>query len=361
MKLIVTIQHPGHVHFYKHAIRELESEGHEVHVVARDKEIAVDLLERYGIDHTVLAGESGTLAELAVVQATYEWRLLQYARRIDPDVITGIGGVAAAHVAKLTDARSVVFTDTEHATLINTITHPIADVVCTPTCYTKRIGSQQVTYPSYHELAYLHPDRFTPDPGVFDSMDVGPEDTIAVVRLNGWDSSHDIGATGLDDVSAVVRRLEDAGAEVLITSEIPLPDELERCRATVPPDEIHHLLAYTDLFLGEGATMASECANLGTPAVYVNSLTMGYTDELEEEYGLLYNFPEEGGQAAALEQAVEILEAPDGGPWEERHERLLADKVDTTNVILELLEDVAGARKPPAVITGERTAPAPQL
>ncbi len=36
------------------------------------------------------------------------------------------------------------------------------------------------------------------------------------------------------------------------------------------------LLAYATLFIGEGATMASECAVLGTPAIYVNSLQLGY-------------------------------------------------------------------------------------
>lgn len=358
MKAIITIQHPAHVHFFKYAIRELEGAGHEVHVVARDKEIAVDLLERYDIDHTVLSGAAHSLPELAAVQARYEWRLYRYARRVDPDVITGIGGVAASHVARVLDAKSIIFTDTEHATLINTLAHPFADVVCTPTCYHDEIGDQQVRYPGYHELAYLHPDRFTPDPSVLESIGVDPDETLAVVRLNGWDSSHDIGATGLDDSHEVVRRLEDAGARVLITSEIPLPAELERCQVTVPPHQIHHVLSDANLFIGEGATMAAECAVLGTPAVYVNSLTMGYTDELESEYGLLYNFPEDGSQDAALERAISILEAPDDGRWAARRERLLKDKVDTTDVILQFLYRETDTAEPPAVVAGEATTPA---
>ena len=35
---------------------------------------------------------------------------------------------------------------------------------------------------------------------------------------------------------------------------------------------MHNALKYASLFVGEGATMASECAILGTPAIYVNSL-----------------------------------------------------------------------------------------
>lgn len=338
MTVLVTIQHPAHVHFYRHAIDQLQADGEAVHVVARDNEVAVDLLERFDIDHEVLASASHSLAELALTQARYELAIVRYARRVDPDVITGIGGVAAAHAALLVDAESVVFTDTEHATLINTITHPVADYVVTPTCYTADAGDSQVVYRSYHELAYLHPDRFEPDPGVFEDLAVDPEDSFVVFRVSAWDSSHDVGASGIEDLEAAVHRLEATGATVLITSEVPLPDTLERCRTRVPPESMHHLLAYADLFFGEGATMASESAVLGTPAIYVNSLTMGYTDELDHEFGLLMNYNEADAHEAALRRAVSILEHEDDDRWERRRERLLAEKTDTTDVVLRLLE-----------------------
>lgn len=336
MTVLITIQHPAHVHFFKHAIAELQAQGRAVHVVARDNEVAVDLLERYDIDHEVLADESSSLAQLAYTQALYELRTIRYARRVDPDVVTGIGGVTAAHVAAVVGAESVVFTDTEHATLINKLTHPVADYVVTPTCYTGDVGDNQIRYPSYHELAYLHPDRFTPDPTVFEDLRVDPEETFVVLRVSAWDSSHDVGASGLDDLEDAVERLEETGATVLITSEIPLPESLERCRTSVPPEEIHHLLACADLFFGEGATMAAESAVLGTPAVYVNSLTMGYTDELETRFGLLSNYSGENRHEAALRRAITVLEADDDR-WERSREHLLSEKQDTTDVILRTL------------------------
>ncbi|WP_458210691.1 DUF354 domain-containing protein [Haladaptatus sp. NG-SE-30] len=332
MRVFVTIQHPAHVHFFRNAIAELESEGHDVHVFAREKEMAVELLQRYDISHEVLAGTASGLSQLARVQATYEARLLRRAVQLKPDVITAIGGVAAAHVAKLGGARSVVFYDTEHAKLIQNLAFPFADAVYTPDCYTGSVGPKQVRYDGYHELAYLHPDRFTPDPTVVTDLGLNPDDTFVVLRLVEWGASHDIGQSGFDDVRDVVTRLEAAGADVLITSERSLPSELESRRATVEPHRMHDLLAYADLFVGEGATMAAESAVLGTPAIYVNTLTMGYTDELDERYELLFNYQGDDRHARALEKAVEILEGDDD--WQERRERLLADKVDTTDVIL---------------------------
>ncbi|ELY58882.1 hypothetical protein C491_08093 [Natronococcus amylolyticus DSM 10524] len=340
MRVIVTIQHPAHVHFFKHAIAELEADGNDVYVFARENEVVRDLLESYDIDHEILAGESDSLFSLARVQATYEARLLARARKIKPDVITAIGGPAATHVAKLVGAKSVVFYDTEHATLIKMLAYPFADIICTPECYDGDIGSKKVEYPGYHELAYLHPDRFEPDPTVLEEAGLEPDDTFVVMRLSSWDSSHDMGQGGFNDPIEAVERLEDAGATVLITSEVPLPDELEANRMTTSPDQIHDLLAYADCFIGEGATTAAEAAILGTPAVYVNSLSLGYMQELEDEYGLVFNFNDEGRHARSLEKAVSIIENRDEETWRRRRDRLLADRVDVTDVIVRELETV---------------------
>ncbi|MFU8868755.1 DUF354 domain-containing protein [Natronococcus sp.] len=340
MRVIVTIQHPAHVHFFKHAITELEADGHDVYVFARENEVVGELLEHYEIEHEILAGESDSLFSLARVQATYEARLLARARKIKPDVITAIGGPAATHVAKLVGAKSVVFYDTEHATLIKMLAYPFADVVCTPECYDGDIGSKKVEYPGYHELAYLHPDRFEPDPTVLEEAGLEPDDTFVVMRLSSWDSSHDMGQGGFNDPIEAVERLEEAGAKVVITSEVPLPEELESNRMTTSPDRIHDLLAYANCFVGEGATMAAEAAMLGTPAVYVNSLSLGYMQELEDEYGLVFNFNDENRHARSLEKAVSIIETLDEETWRRRRERLLADRVDVTDVIVRELETV---------------------
>ncbi|WP_323191223.1 DUF354 domain-containing protein [Halostella sp. PRR32] len=344
MNVVTTIQHPGHVHFFKNAISVLSERGHDVHVFARENEMTVDLLDRYGIDHEVLAGRSDSLLSLAAVQATYETRLLRRARRIDPDVITAIGGVAAAHVASAVGARSVVFYDTEHATIIKTLAYPFADTVCTPACYRGDVGDKQVRYPGYHELAYLHPDRFTPDADVLEAVDADPDDRLVVVRVSSWDSSHDVGQGGFDDVHDAVDRLEAAGARVLLTSEVALPDDLESRRISIAPERIHDLLYHADLVIGEGATTATESAVLGTPAVYVNSLSLGYTEELEERYGLLFNFNGEDRHEASLRKAASILRDPNDERWARRRETLLEETVDVTDVVVDKIESPPGDR-----------------
>lgn len=343
MRVIVTIQHPGHVHFFRHPIAELEARGHEVHVFARESDVAIQLLEAYGIDHEVLAGESDSLASLAAVQGKYEMRLLRRARRIDPDVITAIGGVAAAHIASVLRTKSLVFYDTEHATLITKLGYPFADVICTPACYRDDVGAKQVTYPGYHELAYLHPERFDPDPSVLEDVGLTLGDSFAVVRLSSWDASHDVGHGGFDDPRGVVDRLEEAGLQVLLTAEGEPPADLESYRFDTAPDRMHDLLAHADVVVSEGATTAAEAAVLGTPAVYVNPLSLGYTTELEAEYGLLFEYNGDKRHVRGLEKAVSILDEP-WETWDSRRERLLAERIDVSDLVVRQIETLAQAR-----------------
>lgn len=345
---MVTMQHPGHVHFFRHAIRELERQGHEVHVFCKDLEVVVDLLEHYGIPHEALAGGRGGLVNLAKNQVLYEARLLSRALRLRPDVMAAIGGTAVAHVAALVGARSVVFTDTEHAPT-NPVTFPVADEVWTPECYHGDVPGRHVTYPGYHELAYLHPDRFDPDPAAVEAAGVDPDERYVVLRLTAWDAAHDLGEGGFDDTVDVVERLEATGARVLVTSEVPLDGEIADRRVRIAPHRMHDLLAHADLFLGEGATMAVESAVLGTPAVYVNTLRMGYTDEIEARYGLLYNCQGAYRHRNALRIALDILDGTTGGDWERRRRRLLADRTDTTEVVLAALRDEAVEGDPPVL------------
>ena len=48
-------------------------------------------------------------------------------------------------------------------------------------------------------------------------------------------------------------------------------------------------MAYCRGYIGESATMASECAVLGVPAIYAAETGRGYTDEQEYKYGLVKN------------------------------------------------------------------------
>ena len=52
-------------------------------------------------------------------------------------------------------------------------------------------------------------------------------------------------------------------------------------------------MAHAQVVVGESATMSSEAAVLGVPAVFIATSGRGYTDDEEKRYGLVRHFTEE--------------------------------------------------------------------
>jgi predicted glycosyltransferase len=231
--------------------------------------------------------------------------------------------------------------DTEHAKLVN-ITVPFTDVIFTPSCFKKDLGKKQIRYNGYHELAYLHPNYFTPNPAVLDEIGLSKDDTFIILRFVSWSASHDVGHSGLtiDTKRKAVKEFEKYG-HVFITSESPLSEEFERYRIAVSPEKIHDLMFYATLLYGESATMASECAVLGTHAIYCDFAGRGYTDEEEEKYGLVFNFKlDEESQRKSLEKAVELFGDNNlKSLGRKKREKLLEDKIDVTAFMVWFVEN----------------------
>lgn len=341
MKILVDIGHPAHVHFFKNTIWNLKKKGHKILVTARNKDVAVDLLKAYGIEHRVLTSMQEGKGNLFKEWVIRDYRLLQIAKEFNPDVLTGVLNPCVAHTSWLLGKKSIIFNDTENARLAEKITYPFSTVVYTPSCFKTNIGRKQVKYRGNHELAYLHPNYFTPEPGVLEELGLREKDKIIILRFVSRGASHDIGHRGLslEDKRKAVEELEKYGC-VLISSEGELLPEFKKYRVSIAPEKMHHLLYYSTLLYGESATMASECAVLGTHAIFCDHAGRGYTNE-EENYELVYNFFYEKTMGEeSLKKAVELLKNPtlkkDGL---EKRKRLLEDKIDVTRFIVECIEN----------------------
>lgn len=340
-RIVCTIQHPAHVHFFRNAITELRERGYDVHVFAREKDVACELLERYGIAHQRLAGPANTPLDLLAVQARYEYEILRRVRRLQPAAVLGIGEPAIAHASALGDTQGILFTDTEHAALGNAVSLPFADRVYTPDAFWDDYGGHHGRYPGYHELAYVHPNWFTPDPATPHGLE-SADGPLVVLRLVSWNAAHDVGRTGVAGLERVIAGLERFGATVRITAEGELPPALAARRVDIPADRMHDLLARADLFLGESATMAIESCLLGTPALYVSDLRAGVLEELEGRYRLLRWLSNDAHAGEIVAHARELLRTGES-TWAKRRRRVLAEKIDTTAFVVDVVEDAVGA------------------
>ena len=338
MRILIDILHPAHVHFFRNFHDEMAGRGHDLYITARDKDRSLELLCDFGLPYQQISAQHqrGGLA-VEMVQRTR--RLLTVIRTFRPDVMTGIMGPSIAVAGRLRRVPAVVFYDTEFAVQTNRFVYPLAHSVCTPDCYRGRVRGRHVQYAGYHELAYLHPNRFQPDPGRLSAFGVSPEEPYSVVRFVSWQAVHDRHERGL--TSAQKRNLIDVlqarGGRVLISSEAPLPADLAGLEVKGPVAQIHHLVAYAQLFVGESATMSSEAAVLGVPAVFIATTGRGYTDDEEERYGLVRHFTDD----QYVQAVAAIEEFASESPREfgqAARERLLAEKIDVTGWMVDYFE-----------------------
>jgi len=341
VKLLFNIGHPAQVHLFKNLIWELDRRGHECKITTIAKDVSLHLLDAYGFEYDIVGRAKPTFATKAIELVRIESRLYRIARSFRPDIlIGGVGNVYVTHIGNLIHKPSIVFDDTEHAKIDHLLMDPFVSVICTPSCYRNNIGTKQFRYHGYHELAYLHPNYFTPNPDTLIELDLTETDPLIIVRFVSWQASHDAGQHGIRNKIGLVKSLEQYG-RVLITSEGALPPELERNRVRASPEKMHDLLYYASLYIGEGATMASECAVLGTHAIYVNTLRLGYTDEEEEKYGLVFNFsdPDEM-EDGVLKKAIELLGRDDLQViGRKKQKKLLEDKIDVTAFMVWVIEN----------------------
>lgn len=349
MRILIGMIHPKNVHFWRNIINNLVNHGHEIKIVAWDKDITLNLLSAYGLRYELIGKNYKGMMKKAYGMFTSDMKLLKIASRFRPDILLG-GAPYLAHVSKLIGKPHISFIDTEHATLANWLSSPFSDVICTPSCYKGKFNEMKhIRYNGYMELAYLHPNYFKPDPSVLDEIGLTKDEKFIIIRLISWDASHDTQYKGLshDYLKRAIILFEKYG-RIFITSEHKLSKDFEKYEIQFPHEKLHSALFYSSLYFGEGGSTAVESALLGIPSVHVEAFRLktnkvvdatkihGNFDELVNKYEMLYTFFDEN---QALDKAIKLLNDKNIKiNLGKKRNRLLSEKVDVTALMTEFIE-----------------------
>ncbi len=341
MRILIDIGHPCDLHLYKHFVREMQKRNHQVLFTCRDKDHLAAMLAgeklpfvSFGPNHKSIIGKILGLPR-------FTWQVWRVAHKIKPDLFMSSGSMYAAPVAYMQRKAHIVFEDTYNWEQVM-LYKPFTKTILTGDYEHPMKSKKIIRYAGNHELAYLHPARFVPDKSVLNEMGVDETQSYVIIRFVSWNASHDIGHEGMsleNKVKAV--KTFARHARVFISSEDMLPPELETYRFKLPRHRMHDAMAFASLMFGESATMASEAAALGVPAIYLDNTGRGYTRELEEKYGLMFNFSEsEKDQQAAIEKGENLLkQAKDRSSWQQKRQRMLDDKIDVTEFMVWFVEN----------------------
>lgn len=338
MKILIDVNHPAHVHFIKNLYFELIKQGNEVIVTASKKEISFELLYKFNIPFIDVGTYGNSIIKKLSMIPIMAFRMYKIIKRENPDILLGLGSSRLAQAGFLTKKICYIFGDTEHVKEQIALFKPFATKIFTPDCFLDDLGPKQVRYSGYHELAYLHPNSFTPNPEVLKEIGLTEFDRYFIVRFVSWEASHDIGQKGLslEEKRKLIETLKSHG-KIIISSEKELPTEFEEYRMKICPTKMHDLLYYATLFIGESGTMATESSLLGTPSILINILakTAGNHKDLNS-YNLQYyydNFNE------AFEKINEIINSKNiKNIWRARLMNCLDNKIDVNDFILSYIK-----------------------
>ena len=334
MKILIDIGHPAHVHYFKNFIKIMREKGHEFLIIAKKRNIVPALLKEYNINYSLRKDFPKDILGKLFNILHADILVLKRALKFKPDILIGFSGTHISHVGRIIQKPSIVFDDTEHASLAHASYKHFASCILTPTCFTKSFGKKHLRFNSYMELCYLHPEYFKVPVEIKSSY----SKKKCLIRFVAWKASHDLGEKGLNNQQKI--RLVSSLSkyyDVYISSEGRIPTELIKYQITISPEKIHHFLASVDLFIGEGATMASECAILGTPAIYLNVLELGYLTEQDEKYGLVYNIR---SYDRAVEKAIELIQNTNIKKIQkEKRLRLVQEKINPTTFMVWFVEN----------------------
>ncbi len=336
MKILIDIGHPGHVHLFKNFAFEMQKQNHIIHFTCRQKEFEEELLQAYHFKYTSFGPKFPTKLGKIWGLFKFDARELFTAIKFKPDLFLSHGSMYAAHAAFMMRKPHISMEDSGNMEQIR-IYRPFTKSILTPDVLPEQLGPKQIKYKAYHELAYLHPNYFTPDASVIKELGINPNEKYCILRFVSWRATHDVGHKGFsaEQKTEMVHELSKH-LKVFITSEAILPDELKPYHIRIHPARLHDVLAFAEIVISEGATIASESGVLGIPTLYVNSISRSYNED-QENYGTVLNFRSGEG---VLEKALELLALPDlKEKWQHNRQKLLEDKIDLTGFLIWFVEN----------------------
>lgn len=365
MKILVYMGHPAHFYLYKNTIKQLREDGHQVEILIKKKDILQTLLDNQGWEyHNILQeGRKNSKLGMLIGMLKRAWRQNNFCAQYKPDILTGTS-VENSYIGKWRHIPVINCNEDDAAVvpLYAKLSYPWANAILNPiVCNSGKWDSKATKYPSYQELAYLHPNHFTADAKVVTGYGIDVTKPYFVMRFASLHAHHDNGIKGINTEIAerLVKILEPHGT-IYITSERPLEPQFEKYRIKINPLDMHHVMAFASLYIGDSQTMAAEAGVLGVPFVRFNDFVgrIGYLRELEDVYELGYGIHatplasdspilrNDGSvQPSGVEELYKRVEQLVAMPSEERRatfqsrrQKMLSEKIDCAKFLTWFIE-----------------------
>ena len=372
MNILVQLVHPAHFHYYRKTIDDLKQKGHKVVIAITTKDILEKIVNDAGYEYINVMPVSHKSTKIGYLydMIMRNLRILHLCVKHKIDILTG-SSIEISQIGWLLRKPSINIGEDDANIVgkyINAIA-PFVDVRLTPdTCNNGKITNKSVFHPGYLELGYLHPNHFTADKSVVEGYGIDITKPYFIMRFASLKAHHDDGIKGINtEIAQLLVDILSPHGQIYITSERELEPQFEPYRIRINPLDMHHVMAFASLYIGDSQTMAAEAGVLGTPFVRFNDFVgrIGYLRELEDDYELGYGIHAsvltedspirrndgtlQPSGTEALYRAVEALVAMPAderqATFSARREKMLSEKIDYAKFLTWFIENYPSSAK----------------
>jgi len=350
MRIAFYFAHPSQYYVFKHIINLLKQKNHKVFVFIKSKDILEELLISDGIDFinifpkTKKTGVAGLVASVI----SKNTKLFKYIRREEIEILVSAAS-DSSQVSFLLGIPSIILNDDDASIIRKSIYFgwPFSSVIIAPrSCKMGYFERKTINYFGYQKLGYLHPKYFQPDQSVIDKYGLS-KGKYFLMRTVNLLAHHDKSIRGLNNeiVNELIKTLLPHG-RVLISSEKELPENLQQYKLNINPLDIHHIIYYSSLLVGDSQSMAHEAALLGTPSIRFNDFVgrIGVLDELEHKYQLTFGISPDNPDLL-IRKIEEFLNHYDKSFFQTRANKMMAEMIDLPAFVTWFIENYPESKK----------------
>ncbi len=349
-KFLFFFVHPSKYYLFRNTVNYLKKNGHQTEIIIIKKDVLEDLVKQEGWEYTNIFPEgrrsksqNSLLISLTTAINFFKtvYRLFRYCKHKKFDLF--ITDDCLAIIGWIKRKKVIMFSDDDLSVVPSmAILYFFSSKIVAPeSTDLGMFNKKKIPLRGYKELAFLHPDYFTPNREVVEAFNAGLKKYV-IIRLVSLTASHDARKKGLrdDDILRIIDCLND-DYKIFISSERPLPRNLENKRLQIKPEMISHVIYYSELLISDSQTMTSEAAVLGVPSVRFNDFVgkISSMEEKEIKYGLTYGFKTNNFEAM-LSKIKELIQMPElKKEWQNRRMKMLENTVDVNHFMSNLLEN----------------------
>lgn len=336
MKVLFYFAHPAQFLFAKKTIQDLKKRGIKVHILIKSKDVLEELVKNAGFDYTNILPKVRGTGKSAIIFSLVKrsLKLITYLIKNEVDILIGTDA-SVAQIGALFRKKTITVLEDDYDIIeqLAKITYPFTNHILVPApCDVGPYDEKKIGYAGYMKLAYLGPGIFTPQR----SKVKLPNSPYYLIRLSALQAHHDKGIKGISDKVLVklIDRLKASG-NVYISSENQLKPRFEQYHLSLNPNDIHHYLYFSELFISDSQSMSVEASLLGVPSIRISDFVgrISVLNELENKYKLTFGI-KPGEEDLLLEKVDELLSIENSREvFQERNLEMLSTKINVAEFL----------------------------